>query len=111
MSESYYENIILITTIFSSLLAFPVSALVLFLLGNIFKEKLGFGKSLIAALIITGVSLLFGFFSYLINSIFQYELWIVTSLSVAVGIISFVLNLALHITIPKFLFELTLIFI
>ena len=106
MNESYYESIILITTIFSSLLAFPVSALVLFLLGNIFKEKLGFGKSLIAALIITGVSLVFGFFVYLTDAIFQYELGLVTVLSVAIGIISFVVNLTLHLTIPKFLFGL-----
>ncbi len=106
MNELHHEGIVLITTIFSSLLIFPVSALVLFLLGNIFKEKLGFGKSLIAALITTGVSLVFGFFVYLIDAIFQYEFGLVTFLSVVIGIISFVVNLTLHLTVPRFLFGL-----
>ena len=98
----YYECKVLITTIFSSFLIYPVSALVLFLLGKIFKEKLEYSKSLIAALITIGISLVFGFFVYLISAIFQYELRLVTVLIVAIGIISFVVNLGLDSTITKF---------
>ena len=84
-------------TLITYVITVPLSALVLFLVGKIFKEELGYGKSLIAALISPVVGILISLPNSLISS---------PVLMIVIGVISFLIGGAVHLTVPKFIFGL-----
>ena len=75
----------------------PLSALVLFLNGKIFKQDIPYDKSLIPALIIGVISLIFGLIMQAASD------WIV--IIILLGFSS-VIILALYLTLPKLIFNL-----
>jgi hypothetical protein len=74
----------------------PLSALALWLTGKIFKEKIGYLKSLLPASIISLIGGLFSIPSLMTSF---------TSITIIMGVVSFLVNLALYLLLPKLFFR------
>ncbi len=87
----------IIIPLISFVITVPLSALTLFLSGKIFKQNIPYDKSLIPALIIGVISLIFGLIMQAASD------WIV--IIILLGFSS-VIILALYLTLPKLIFNL-----
>ena len=84
----------LIIALVSLIVTVPISAGILVLSGKIFKQKVGYVKSLLAAFILGIVSFVIGLPAWFVQNIF------ILALS---GVVSFVVGVALYLTLPRFI--------
>lgn len=80
----------------------PLSALMLWLSGKIFKQAISYGKAILPALIIWAVGAVF---SVIMLAVYDPTLAGVGILAV-LGVVNFIIGLALYLLLPKMMFNL-----
>lgn len=97
LNEFMSFEAVLIISLISFVVTVPLSALALFISCKIFKQDIQYSKSIIPALIIGVIGLIFGLIIQITSN------WIV---AIIIAGFSFIVSLALYLTLPKLMFNL-----
>lgn len=100
--ELVTTGVTILSLVIGLIIGVPLSALMLWLSGRIFKQSVGYVKAIIPALIIWAVGAAFG---VIISLVYQPDMMGLGAL-VAIGGTNFTISLALYLLLPKLMFKL-----